>query len=182
MLLAATLACGAGGGATLTPTLFVLPDSGAPTVATLPPAPTSGDTGGAAGGATDGAIDACTLVTQQEVEAHFGVPAQPGVPTQVTTGTVTTCSCRYLSADNLNSLFVGAAWIEGGAANSIGWTALAGDSRPVTINGAQAMFGGDVLMVAKGNWMATLNGLLGGSIATAEQLTSLAQIVTDRLP
>jgi hypothetical protein len=164
--------------------------AGDPTVGVQPQPPSTGGADGEVPTSTSaeqaqpasGVLDPCTLLTQQEAEALFGTTSQPGVPSEVTTGMVTTYSCSYLSTDNLNALFVGAAWIEGGAANSIGFTSVTEGGQVVTVNGAEAVFTSDLMYIAKGNWLGRINGMLGGSIATAEQLTPLVQTVADRLP
>ena len=125
------------------------------------------------------AVQPCTIVTQDEATAFFGVPSGAG---DGSTGSLT-AECDYRSTDNTDGLSLILQYVPDGALKSSAFTYMTqgGQAVPNLGEGAFWETAGN-LDVAKGNWILTLNGAMGGKNVGADKLTPLAQTAVGRLP
>lgn len=164
LLAAAALACSAGSqGST----------GGGDTATTEAPS-------GAAGSSPIDNLNACTILTQDDATGIFGAPADPGKDTYGTS----IAMCQYNNADKTMGLAIQLIYDSGGALNLSDYkNAKDGSAQDVAGLGDGAYFNSlHHLVVAKGPWMVTVNGLVAGDPIPLEKLTPLAKTVLGRLP
>jgi hypothetical protein len=165
LLIAGLLACTIGGQAAS--------GGGAATTAEAP-------TSQASGGSPLDNLDPCTVLTQDDATAIFGVPADPGKPTHATG----TALCLYANADKTMGLSLQLTYDEKGGLNASDYVdSKDPSSQDVPGLGDGAYFNAlHHLVVAKGQWFIVVNGLIEGNPVPLEKLTPLAQTVLGRLP
>lgn len=189
------LACGVGGEAAPTPTLYVAPTA---QVGQLPPAPTTegnpveataeaaipSGNAEAAGGSDD--VHPCTLFNQQAADTLFGSAAQPGIEGGEGYNDVYLGTCTYMSADNTQIVVLTISRSESFPPPNERFAMISGSVvEPVAGLGDAAVWDGDrsTLNVAKGPWTVALTATLtGGASAPLDKLTPIAQAVVAGLP
>jgi hypothetical protein len=165
-LLAGAIACSAGG---QTPS-----GGGAATEEPTTPAQNNQASSG-----TMPTIDPCSILTQDDAAAFFGVASGAGDPSVGST----TAECDYRSTDNADGLSLILQYAPGGALNSDAFTYMTKDGQSVPGLGDGAFWvAAGQLDVAKGDWIVTLNGAIGGTNAGVDKLTPIAQTAVGRLP
>lgn len=125
-------------------------------------------------------VEPCSIVTQDEATAFFGVPSGAG---DGSSGSLT-AECDYRSTDGKDGLSLILAWVQDGGAlnsNQFKYMTQGGQAVPNLGDGAFWIAAGN-LDVAKGSWILTLNGAMGGQNVGADKLTPLAQTAVGRLP
>ena len=124
-------------------------------------------------------IEPCIIVTQDEATAFFGVASGAG---DGSTGSLT-AECDYRSTDNTSGLSLILQYEPDGALNSNAFTYMTQGGQAVSGLGDGAFWeSAGNLDVAKGNWILTLNGAIGGTNVGVDKLTPLAQTAVGRLP
>ena len=167
-LIAAALGCGTSA-----------PSASSGGAATEAPAATEASNSQASGGGTMPTVDPCSIVTQDEAAAFFGVPSGAG---DGSTGSLT-AECDYKSTDNKDGLSLILQYEPDGALKSAAFTYMTKDGQAVAGLGDGAFWESTGnLDVAKGNWILTLGGAKGGTNVGADVLTPLAQTAVGRLP
>lgn len=125
------------------------------------------------------AIEPCTIVTQDEAAAFFGVPSGAGDPSVGST----VAECDYRSTDDKDGLSLILQYAPDGALKSDAFTYMTKDGQAVPDLGEGAFWiSAGNLDVAQGNWILTLNGAMGGKNVGADALTPLAKMAVGRLP
>ena len=166
VLLAGLLACGGGGTSA--------PPSGGGAAATEAPA-----TQAAADTSVFDSLDPCTVLTQDDANGIFGTTAV----SQPHGRGSNTLICSYSTSDNVDSLGLNLVYLPNGAAGSDEFAvAKSGQAVPGLGDGAFWLATVSQLDIAKGPWLVTLSGSVGGTNLTLDQLTPLAQTVLGRLP
>jgi len=163
-LLAGALACGpasSGGG-------------GAPTEA-----PATQEQNNHASDSTMPTIEPCSILTQDDAAAFFGVQTGAG------DGSVgaTTAQCDYRNPNDGDGLVLILVYAPDGALKSDAFTYMTKGAQAVPGLGEGAFYieGGN-LDVAKGNWIMTLTGAMGGKNVGLDKLTPVATAAVARLP
>jgi len=134
-----------------------------------------------AGGGIHDIGDPCRLLDQVDAGKLFGHVANIGLSNFGSSS----ASCTYLSATPGDLLTLNVIYEDGPAKDSSDYNQVkTPDSQPVPGLGDDATFDNtsQLLTVAKGHFMFTLNASLGGPRQSLEPLKPLAQTVLARLP
>src|SRR5262249_37771031 len=125
-------------------------------------------------------LDPCTVATQDDATAFFGVPSVAGMPSKGSP----VAFCIYASADNTAHLSLNLRYYAQGGVNYEDYVQLKPLSQNVAGLGDGAFYSPltHILTIAKGPWVVKLSGNIPGVDSTLEKLKALAPKVLGRLP
>jgi len=164
-LVAALLACSAGGQATSGGSGATAPSGG-------------GDTQAAASDPLSG-MDPCAILTQDDATAFFGAPSPAG-----TASKGNPAFCVYQTADGSKQLSLHIVYLPAAAATSDAFVAASKGVQAVPGLGDAAYFNAvmNEIGVAKGPWSFTVDGILQDGKAPLDALMTPAKAALGRLP
>jgi hypothetical protein len=144
-------------------------------VATQAPA-----TSASAGGSPLENLDPCTVLTQNDATAFFGVPSVPGMPSPGST----TAFCVYATADQTGHISLNLRYDPKGALSSQDFAPLktVNQDVPGLADGAFFDSTSGALTVAKGSLIVRVSGTLQAAKIPLDKLKALVQIALGRLP